>query len=189
MVDLVVDTSLSPLDQETQVLTWFQNSGVVNPKKLVKMAEKVKHLVPDFICRSIIDNVLNARYPAKFLAEAYREMSDYPFIIAGLIADGNHGMLMHKDNIYGMVVNARWDSWLKEENRWNGTDEVDLQDEMVNSWMEENLIRSFHGRIVLFKEFGFSGMARQITQTMTKEFYEELVANRKTLTNLEKLCG
>lgn len=189
MIDLVVDTTLPALEQEGQVLNWFRDSGVTNPKKLVKMAQKIHDTIPEFISRSITHNVLNARYPAKFLAEAYREMDDYPIIISGLIADGNHGMLMCDDNIYGLVVNTRWASWMEAKHRWDMDQEAEIQDEMVNEWMESNLIRSFTGRIVLFREFGFSGMARKIKQTMTKEFYEELKANRNTIKNLEKLVG
>ena len=189
MIDLVVDTTLPPLAQEGQVLNWFRDSGVTNPKKLVKMAKKIHGIIPEFISRSITHNVLIARYPAKFLAEAYREMDDYPVIIAGLIADGNHGMLLHNDNIYGLVVNTKWSSWMEGSQRWNSDQEAEIQDELLDSWMEENIIRHFDGRMVLFREFGFTGMARKMVWTMTDDCYDNLKATRNTIKNLEKLVG
>lgn len=184
-----VDTNLTPMEQENHVLNWFRDSGVTNPKKLVKMARRIENDIPQFIKRSIVDNVLNARYPQKFLAEAYKEMADYPVIIAGLIADGNHGMLMFGDDIVGLEINAKWSSWMKTDDRWNTNQEIELQDELVDNWVEENVIRSFEGRIVLFREFGFSGMPRKVFRDLSDEEYERLRSNVVTLKNLEKICG
>lgn len=184
-----VDINSTPMEQENHVLNWFRDSGVTKPKRLVAMANSIAHMTPDFIKRSLIRNVLVARHPAKYLAEAYKEMDDYPIIIQGLIADGNHGMLMHEAKIYGMVVNARWASWMKTNDRWSPEQEAELQNELVDDWMEKNIVRHFEGRIVLFKDFGFSGMARKVFQSMSKEHYDKLKADRNTLVNLQKALG
>lgn len=185
--EYVVDESQAPLDQENQVLRWFQDLKTVNPKKLVRLAKQIENTVPDFIRRSIVDNVLCARHPQKFLAEAFREMNDLPIIMEGLMADGNHGMIMYGNNIYGVEVKAN-QRWLKQGDRWNLEQEEEIMDSIVDEWMTKNKIRVFLGRIVLFKEFGFSGMARKITQQMTPEFFESLQADGVKVKQVEAIC-
>jgi len=187
MTDFKVDESLPPLEQENQVLRYFQDNWTTNPKKLVKMAKKIAPGIPDFIQRSIIHNVCTARYPVKFLEEAFREMNDLPIIFEQLIAEGNHGMIMDGSKLYGIEIKAN-PKWLRENDKWNPDDEDEIMNTVVENWMEEQKIKAFIGKILLFREFGFSGIPRKVNQEFTKEFFASLTAQGVSPARVEQYC-
>lgn len=183
----VVDETLPPLEQENQVLQYFLDNWTTNPKKLVKMARRIQPGIPDFIQRSIIYNVVTARYPVKFLEEAFKEMHDFPILMKQLMDDGNHGMIMDDNLIYGIEIKAN-QRWLKENDKWNPEDEIDIIDDVVERWMEKEKRKAFTGRILLFREFGFSGIPRKVNQEFTKEYFDTLLADGVKEERIEQLC-
>lgn len=187
MSDFKVDESLPPLEQENQVLRYFQDNWTANPKKLVKMAKKIAPGIPDFIQRSIIHNVCVARYPAKWLQEAFREMNDLPILMQQLRDEGNHGMIMDDNKIYGIEIKAN-PKWLRENDKWNPDDEDEIINSVVEGWMEEQKIKAFIGKVLLFHEFGFSGIPRKVNQEFTKEFFASLTEQGVSTARVEQYC-
>lgn len=183
----VVDETQTPLEQENQVLRYFQEANTTNPKKLVKMARRIEHTVPAFIKRSIIDTVIESVYPAKFLAEAYKQMHDFPIIMQQLIDEGNHGMILDGAKIHGFEVKAN-PRWLRENDKWCLDDETEVMNNVVEEWMTAQKRRVFTGTIVLFQQFGFTGMPRKVDQAFTPEFFDNLVLDGVSPKAAEHVC-
>jgi hypothetical protein len=158
--EIVAD--LSPIEQENQVLEYFKNNFTTNPKKLCKMARRIWNDQPEFIQRGLLQNILDDVNPAKMLKMFFKMMAEWKQIVPDLIADGAHGMIVDNKNvIYGIEVKAN-PKWLRENDRWDLGQEADIQDEVIKQWMADQGLKHFHGKIALFDEFGFSGMAREI---------------------------
>lgn len=182
-----VDESLPALEQENQVLRYFQDNWTTNPKKLVKMAKRIAPGIPDFIQRSIIYNVCTAKFPVKFLEEAFREMHDLPIIMKQLMDDGNHGMIMDGSKLYGIEIKAN-PKWLRENDKWNPDDEDEIMNTVIENWMEEQKIKAFIGKILLFRDFGFSGIPRKVNQEFTAEFFASLHEQGVSPARVEAYC-
>jgi hypothetical protein len=187
MNEFKVDESLPPLEQENQVLRYFQANWTTNPKKLVKLAKKITPGIPAFIQRSIIHNVCTAKYPVKFLEEAFREMGDLPILMKQLRDEGNHGMIMDDNKIYGIEIKAN-PKWLRENDKWNPDDEDEIINSVVEGWMEEQKIKAFIGKVLLFHECGFSGIPRKVHQEFTKEFFASLTEQGVSSARVEQYC-
>lgn len=187
MTAFVVDETQAPLDQENQVLRYFKDNWTTNPKKLVKMAKRIEPAIPDFIRRSIIHNICVARNPAKWLEEAFREMNDLPILMQELMDDGNHGMIMDDSKIYGIEIKAN-PKWLRENDKWNPDDEDEIINSVVEGWMEDRKIKAFIGKVLLFREFGFSGIPRKVRQEFTKEFFASLTEQGVSTARAEQYC-
>lgn len=187
MTDFKVDETQTPLDQENQVLRYFQDNWTTNPKKLVKMAKRIAPAIPEFIQRSIIYNVCTARFPVKWLEEAFREMNDLPILMQQLREDGNHGMIMDDNKIYGIEIKAN-PKWLRENDKWNPDDEDEIINSVVENWMEEQKIKAFIGKVLLFVECGFSGIPRKVHQEFTPEFFASLTAQGVSTARVEQYC-
>lgn len=169
---------LSPLEQEGVVLKFFKDNFTPKIKNLKKMAFALHHNpdVPIHAKRGIVNSVLVAKDPAKFLKEAFKEINDIPVIMQGLRDDGNHGMIMLDSDIYGFEIQVRPGcTWLREDDTWNPDDEREIIDASVEAFMEKHLLKRLDGKILLFKEFGFSGMPLMVRQEFTQEYYDSLI--------------
>lgn len=162
MDPMEITADLSPMEQENQVLEYFKKNFTTNPKKLCKMALRIWNDQPEFIQKGLLENILTAANPANMLREFFQMMIEWKQIVPGLIADGAHGMIVDDKNvIYGVEIKAN-PKWLREGDRWDLGQEADIQDEVMKQWMADRGLKHFHGKIALFDEFGFSGMAREI---------------------------
>lgn len=172
----VCDETLSPLEQEGQVLQYFRENFTENPKKLKKLAQYLEPLVPAHARRGVVTSVLAVRDPVRFLKGAFKEIMDIPIIMQGLRDDGNHGMIMDEAKIYGFEIKTN-PKWLARNDlsTWTMEDEIEIANSCVEEFMESRLLKAFRGKILLFKEFGFSGMPRMVDQEFSKEYYEKLI--------------
>ena len=173
LTPFVFDGSVTPLEQENQPIRWFQENWTTNPKKLVKMAMKIAPLLPEFIQRSFTDQIISARYPVAFLEGCFRDIQDWPDIMQMLAMDGNHGMIMDENRVYGVSIKAR-DNWLKEDQKWNPEDALEIMFDLIDRWMVEHKKQIFLGKIVLFVQFGFDGIPRKIQHGFTDEFWAQV---------------
>lgn len=189
MIDLTkekIDETLTPLEQENIVMEYLKANFSTNPKKLVKMVRRIEGNIPMFIRRSVIHTLLTIKNPVKYLEECLLEMLDYPVLIKQLIEEGNHGMIIDNDKLFGFEVKAN-PRWLRVDDKWNVEDEKDIIDEVVEQHMTKYKLREFTGRIMLFRDFGFSGMPYKINQAFTKEYYENEI--KGSLRVAERLNG
>jgi hypothetical protein len=162
MDPIEIEAALSPIEQENQVLEYFKNNFTTNPKKLCKMAVRIWNDQPAFIQKGLLQNILDAADPVNMLRDFFHMMDEWKQIVPSLIADGAHGMIVDKKNvIFGVEIKAN-EKWLRSNDLWNPDQEADIQDEVMKQWMADQGLKHFHGKIVLFDNFGFSGMCREI---------------------------
>lgn len=154
----------TPLMEENEVLRYFQDHFTTNPKKLKKLALRMHPKVSPFIRRGIIYNILQAPDPVAYLRKCFVDMDAYTVIIKDLIEDGNHGMIIMGDVIHGIELETTITTdWLKNgASRWEPDQEIEIQHAVVKAFVTKNQIAHFHGKVVLFPAFGFSGMPREI---------------------------
>jgi hypothetical protein len=159
MKEYVFDGSLPAFQQELHILGWFQENFTTNPKKLKKMSARIRPSLPSWIQASLCDALERSTDPVKMLQMAFKDLAAYPAIMAGLIADGNHGMIMEGNNIYGISLDTN-EKWLNpnKDGKWSLEDESDIIDKALLHWMAKERKRVFKGRLTLFPEFGFTGV-------------------------------
>jgi hypothetical protein len=159
--DTPVTGNLSPRQQEDAVLEFFKANFTTNPKKVKRMALKMWGSQPAFIQKGMLENILAAHDPVKMLLEFFSLMDEWKSVIPDLLAAGYHGLILNGATIHGFNLKTQV-NWLKEEDRWCLEQEADIQNQVIKTWMEERGLKRFHGKILMFDEFGFSGVAREV---------------------------
>jgi len=177
MKDYVFDGSLPAFEQELHILGWFKENFTTNPKKLKKMSVRVRPSLPDWIQASLCDALERSTDPAKLLEMAFKDLAAYPGIMAGLIAEGNHGMIIEGSNIYGIALDTN-EKWLNpnKDGKWSSEDESDIIDKALLHWMAKTRRRSFNGRVSLFPQFGFTGIPYHAPYRFKDKTWDELSA-------------
>lgn len=159
----------TPMEQENQILDYFYDNWVDNPKKLVKMVRRIYDQVPRFIQKSLLDNVLTGHVnPVVHFIACFREKTNWLIIIKQLLEEGNHGILFFDDQVYGISLKTN-KNWLRAKDRWTMEDEMDIMEEAFESWAEEHGVTHFLGKVMLFPEFGFSGMPYKFDRALKKD--------------------
>lgn len=160
--DVIDDTLLD----EAEILKYFKDNFTSNPKKLLKLAERVKPSCKPNVVAGLINSLLTVKNPVAYIKKCFVQINDYSTTIEQLLRAGHHGMLIIDDNgkdiIYPITLDTR-ENWLKS--KWNPEDEVDIQHQAVVNWLKENNKFLFYGKVVLFQMFGFSGIPRLIRKT------------------------
>lgn len=146
-----------------------------NPKKLIKAVHRLIPSAPQYIQDGMLAQLLVAKDPIKFLKESIQKLEDFKWIIKDLIESGNHGMIIvkestnsDKETIYPIKLDTR-ENWLKENQFWDCEQEMLIQHELAEGWMREHDRPYFFGKVVLFKEFGFTGIPRVIEMKCSKD--------------------
>lgn len=168
---------LNGWDLEQHVLQWFEDNMPKSNKKLIKMSRYMRPLIPEYMGKSLCDVIENPRSydPIAWLKQVIKELRLIPGIIDGLIADGNHGMIMDKGEIYGFSLITQ-ESWLKGAGGdWLEDQEKEIGNQAVKDWMVANHRRKFLGRYVLFEQFGFSGVSYYGGWEIPEDEWEEKV--------------
>jgi len=179
------------VEQEQQVIAWFRDYPPKNAKKLLERVRQIYSQVPDFIQRSFCDTLLNPKVKDKMktLAQFIYELDNVPQLIHQLKAEGNHGMVIYKQQFYGISLKTM-PSWLnkKKTDIWTPDQEREILDQAIVQWMIENRVKHFNDKIVLFSEFGFSGVSIKMDITMDEASWEE-VKDKKTTDEIKRLMA
>lgn len=154
----VLDESLFPIEQENQLIDYFYRYFTNNPKKLLQMCTRNYNNVPRFMQRSLLDNIMNAKDPVKHTLKYFSEKVRWGQIIEQMIAEGNHGVIYNDKEVWGFKVEAN-QKWLKEQDKWHMDDEKEILKKSYYKWAREHGKAHFEGKVMLFHQFGFSGMS------------------------------
>lgn len=173
MPEYKYNPDLEPFDQEIHLLEYFEQNFSTNPKKMLKLARKLRDQHPPFIQRSFFDTLEQTRDPIKWLRRCFVEMRHYPVIMEQLMNEGNHGMIMERDKIYGFALDTN-KNWTRKSDRWSEEQERQIIDEALLLWMCVERRRAFIGRIVLFRDFGFSGISYEVDQNFSDVHWAKL---------------
>lgn len=155
-----VESTLTPLEQENLALDFFELKFSLNPKKLVQLAKRMYPTQPDFVQRGLLMDVMNVKDPVNYLRRCFALREQFVKAIDDFSSKGHHGMMVVGDNIYPLTI-ATSKNWLRPKDRWNYDEELDIQDKLINEWMDSYGVKIVKdAKIVLFTNFGFSGIPR-----------------------------
>lgn len=160
----VFPVDATPMEQENSVIAYFYDNWVAKKKNLYKLAKRIHEQVPRFIQRSLLDPILLYQVnPIDFMVACFDEKAIWAEIIDRMLKEGNHGVIYtDKGSVYGINLNtqARWLND-KTQTRWHPEDEWKIMKDVVDLWEKEHGSLD-GGKVMLFPEFGFSGMPRKL---------------------------
>jgi hypothetical protein len=154
-----------PLMGEREVIQYLKDHFTTNPKKLKNIAKRIIPLSKDYTVRGIIRSLIEHRDPVGYIKKCFVQIEEYNVLIMQFIEQGYHGMIMIQDTVYPVSLDTQ-EHWLKD--RWTMDDEIDIQHRLIDNFMVEHNRTWFHGKIVLFYHFGFSGIPREIRKVPRK---------------------
>lgn len=160
----VFNTDGTPLEQENCVIDYFFDNWAPKKKNIYKIAKRIYAQTPRFIQRSILDHIMDGSVdPVQFMLACFDEKAEWAKIMKELLDKGDHGMIDHDSKVYGVNLNTN-PRWLndKQQKRWHPDDEWAIMKEAVDLWEKEHGVENFSGKIMLFPEYGFSGMPRKL---------------------------
>lgn len=151
--------SKDALSIESTILEHFK--GMTNPKKIVKLANKLLNEVDSEVGKLLCIGLIKAKDPYEKLKRNVALIEDAAVIIEDFIEQGFHGMIILKDNVYPVEVKTI-KSWLSSKDKWTEEDEIEIQYKVAEDWLRTNNKTEFLGKVVLFPNFGFSGVPRLV---------------------------
>lgn len=155
---------VSAIQEEANFLKYLRDNFTTNAKDLQQLARAAASSQPLVIQQGIINSILRSRDPVGYVRECFEQANDYPIIIETFIESGDHGMIVVDGKVHGVKIDARWEHWLKEEDRWNVDQEIEIMHQLVEAWMVANKVNVFKAKILLFPFFGFTGYFRRINK-------------------------
>jgi len=154
----------TPMEQENAVIAYFYDNWAAKKKNLYNLAKRIYPQVPKFIQRSLLNPVLRYEVdPVDFWVSCFDEKAIWLEIIERMLKEGNHGVIWSKDgSVHGINLNTQ-PRWLndKQQKRWHPDDEWAIMKDVVDRWEEEHGTLD-GGKVMLFPEFGFSGMPKKL---------------------------
>lgn len=187
--DYVHDYSLPRFEQECVILQWFKDNFNTNPVKLRKIALRIRPKLPDYIQTSLCDEILMSADPVKWMQGNFAAIDGLRASIDSFIADGHHGAVYDKGDMYGIKLSTKNKNWLTEKDGiWDIEFEEAIAGEALKEWMIENNRKHHKDRVLLFQCFGFSGVATVIEYTLTAAEAKE-AKRRKDNRDLARLLA
>lgn len=162
---------MSTLQQESDILLHFQQLNSKNPKKVVKLAKRLLWEVEHETQRIFCTDIIEALDPVKYVEFCTQRVQDFALIMEDTIAAGNHGvMFVGKDGdiIYPIKLDTL-PNWLKETDKWTEEDEYQIMMDATTAYMHAHNRYSLKTKVVLFPQFGFSGVARMLSVELSRD--------------------
>lgn len=158
---------MSSLENESQILEHFKDLPN-NPKKIKKLAMKLHNESNSDLQRMLCMDIINAPKPKAYIDFCVRRIEEFAMIMEEEIAKGNHGVLFvgkKGDIVYPIRLNTV-ERWLHEKEQWTAEDEFEIQKDSVKIFMESMGSKHLLAKVVLFPQFGFSGIPRMIEMNL-----------------------
>jgi hypothetical protein len=155
-----------PLMVEADILKFFKDNFTTNPRKLIRLANQVKLNCTEYVANGLIRSILIAKNPVAYLLKCFKDIEAMVEIARDLTAQGFHGTLFMNDVVYPLKLDTR-ENWLKD--KWSEEDELEILHRLAAEWMRSNNKSSFHGKVVLWPLFGFSGIPTKIHMRTTDD--------------------
>jgi len=185
----------SLIEQEAAVIKLFTEAKITNPKKLKQMARRLYMSYPKQIQEGLLDRLINAGNPVGMLKHIADTLNGWYEIVPGFIASGYHGIIIRemsdgeKDpdgrfsgkEVHGFHIRTFNEKWLTENKKWDKEQELEIQRDVLKTWMESVGIVSFTGKVVCFDRYGFSGDAISYHIINGKDRIKETVPKRSDM--------
>lgn len=151
------------LEQESSILDQFDAIKNPNHKKVKKLAWRLLHESKLEVQRKLCRDVLQADNALDYVRECVAKIRDCALLVQYFIEDGHHGMIFTGEDgkeVWPVTLSSINLKWFTEGKPWCPEEEMRIQHDAANALMKEKDIGYFHGKVVLFPKFGFSGEPR-----------------------------
>lgn len=158
------------LTQEKEILDQFLDIRK-KPLKIIKRARRLFNEVDTPVKKRLCRDLMSAADPVDYLERCIVLINDCAIVMEQFLADGAHGMIMtgkDRREVYPVVLSTQ-KNWLEDGKQWHPEDEQIIQNQAADAWMREYDKGSFEGMVVLFTQFGFSGIPRVIKMQCTSD--------------------
>lgn len=163
---------MSILEQESDILRVLEESGITNPKKLVKLAKRLHNESPHELQRKLCVEIIKSPRPVEYVKHCIQKIKDFAEMVQFEVKRGNHGMLIvgSKMDIIIPIKLKLPENWIKDGIPWVEDDERDIMRQAAENYLRTSTRKYLLAKVVLFPEFGFSGIPRVFE--FTKEDFE-----------------
>lgn len=155
-----MDTEQDPFKQEIYLFRWLEAHLPKSNKKMVQILKRIYPLCPTYMQLNFFKSALitHSNDPLRYVTRSIAYSYEFPRVVEQLIAEGNHGMIFDGDAVHGVVLKAMA-KWLKvKDGKWTEEQEEEIAHELMRKYLVSKRRKTWVGRIVLFAEFGFSGL-------------------------------
>lgn len=157
-VEYVHDYTKSMEEQELDAMRWLGKHFSEHPVRLMKTIQSLRGKVPEWFEKSLCDVAYHVPDLVKWVKLCLKESERYPEIMQQFRDEGNHGMIFYKHELYGFNLETRA-NWLDPKTGlWDKEFEKEIMLSVLENWMIKHRVRKFNDRIMLFAEYGFSGV-------------------------------
>lgn len=163
---------MNALEQESDILRVLDESGITNPKKLVKLATQLHNQSPHELQRKLCLEIIRSPRPVEYIQHCIQKIKDFAEMVQFEVKQGNHGMLIVGPKM-DIIIPIKLDlpaSWVNDGTPWIEDDERDIMRQAAENYLRNSTRKYLLAKVVLFPEFGFSGIPRVFE--FTKEDFE-----------------
>lgn len=152
-------------DQEFKLVEELKT--ISNPKKLAKEAFRISVSDKYTPIQRLLARKLVEHTKPKLLLKVYEtRIRDFAILMENFIEDGVHGLVMtgkEGNSVYPLKLDVK-ESWISDPNdRWSLEDETEIIEKALDAYLLEYPENArFSIKAVLFPQFGFSGVPRQL---------------------------
>lgn len=153
------------LEQESAILDMFDAIKNPNHKKVRNLAKRLLMESKLDIQKRLCRDILRSDKALTYVRDCIAKIRDCALLVEYFIEDGYHGMVFTgKDGkeVWPIKLSSINLKWFTEGKPWCPEEEMRIQHDAANALMKEKDIGYFHGKVVLFPKFGFSGEPRII---------------------------
>ncbi len=152
-------------DQEFKLIEELKT--ISNPKKLAREAFRISVSDKYTPIQKLLASKLAEHSKPKLLLKIYEtRIRDFAILMEKFIEDGAHGLIMtgeEGNSVYPLKLDVR-ENWVSDpDDRWNLEDETEIIEKALDVYLLECQDNArFSIKAVLFPQFGFSGVPRQL---------------------------
>ena len=171
-----MNKELDPFSQELYLFRWLENNLPKNNKKMVSLLKRIFPQCPTYMQKNFFHSAMVkfSGDPLKYVKESIKYSYEFPRVMKELMDDGNHGMIFNGDEVHGVMIKTR-PNWLRsKDGKWDPAQEEEIAHELMKEWLITNRLRSWLGRIVLFADFGFSGLTMETEWLIPQDEWNQL---------------
>lgn len=154
---------MTVLQNESDILDYFRDPKLTNPKKIRRLAQRLYFKCKTDLQRKVCTDILEARDPLFMIRDYLSKIDDFVILSKDFIDQGYHGMIFTGDNgdvVYPVTLDTL-PHWLDDPNNpWNEDDEKEIIYNVAKSYADTVTNPRVLVKVVLFPDFGFSGIPR-----------------------------
>jgi len=173
-VEFNIPTDVGGFEQEMYLCRWLEDNLPTGQKKMGAILKSIYPKCPSFMQRGFFKKSMSCSNPLGYVKKAISRGKDIAFAMEKIIERGEHGMIFNGEVLHGVTIKAN-KKWLADKDgKWALDQEEDISKELIKQWMITHRFKEWGGRIVLFSNFGFSGVPVNAEWKIPDDDWEKL---------------